>query len=100
MPKNIRLGYKLPTLANTLAFYNTATITAVKSFIVQAPGVLKTLGISIMTLMAHYLSGYECDRKTQTFLVFFINLAFLWVVIETFVCYNRAILKAPRHLAQ
>jgi hypothetical protein len=25
-------------LANTLAYYNTATITAVKSFIVQAPG--------------------------------------------------------------
>jgi hypothetical protein len=26
-------------MANTLAFYDTATITAVKSFIVQAPGV-------------------------------------------------------------
>ncbi len=25
-------------MANTLAYYNTATITAVKSFIVQAPG--------------------------------------------------------------
>ncbi len=25
-------------VANTLAYYNTATITAVKSFIVQAPG--------------------------------------------------------------
>ncbi len=26
-------------MANTLAYYDTATITAVKSFIVQAPGV-------------------------------------------------------------
>jgi hypothetical protein len=26
-------------VANTLAYYDTATITAVKSFIVQAPGV-------------------------------------------------------------
>jgi hypothetical protein len=25
-------------VANTLAYYNTATITAIKSFIVQAPG--------------------------------------------------------------
>jgi hypothetical protein len=32
-------------VANTLAYYNTATITAVKSFIVQAPGdnIYKTL---------------------------------------------------------
>ncbi len=28
-------------VANTLAYYDTATITAVKSFIVQAPGQLK-----------------------------------------------------------
>jgi len=28
-------------VANTLAYYDTATITAVKSFIVQAPGVGK-----------------------------------------------------------
>ncbi len=28
-------------VANTLAYYNTATITAVKSFIVQGPGWLK-----------------------------------------------------------
>jgi hypothetical protein len=35
---NIRLGWKLMEVANTLAYYDTATITAVKSFIVQAPG--------------------------------------------------------------
>jgi hypothetical protein len=28
-------------VANTLAYYDTATITAVKSFIVQAPGAIK-----------------------------------------------------------
>jgi hypothetical protein len=34
---NIRLVWKRLTLANTLAYYNTARITAMKSFIVQAP---------------------------------------------------------------
>ncbi len=29
-------------VANTLAFYDTATITPVKSFIVQAPGIEKS----------------------------------------------------------
>jgi len=33
-------------VANTLAYYDTATITAVKSFIVQAPGRIKLLGWS------------------------------------------------------
>jgi hypothetical protein len=36
---NIRLGWKSMQLANTLAYYNTAIITAVKRFIVQGPGV-------------------------------------------------------------
>jgi hypothetical protein len=31
-------------VANTLAYYVTATITAVKSFIVQAPGVISFTG--------------------------------------------------------
>ncbi len=38
MPTNIRLGWKSVQVANTLAYYDTAIITAVKSFIVQAPG--------------------------------------------------------------
>jgi len=35
-------------VANTLAYYDTATITAVKSFIVQAPGqrIFITLGLA------------------------------------------------------
>ncbi len=36
-PVNIKLGWKKMVVPNTLAYYNTAPITAVKSFIVQAP---------------------------------------------------------------
>jgi hypothetical protein len=39
LPAKIRLGRKWLILVNTLAYYDTATITAVKSFIVQTPGV-------------------------------------------------------------
>jgi hypothetical protein len=35
LPANIRLRWKLMAVANTLAYYITATITAVKNFIVQ-----------------------------------------------------------------
>jgi hypothetical protein len=35
---NIRLGWKSMTNPNTLAYYDRATITDVKSFIVQPPG--------------------------------------------------------------
>jgi hypothetical protein len=38
LPANIRLGRKLMAVSNTLAYYDTATITAVKSFIIQTPG--------------------------------------------------------------
>ncbi len=40
MPANTRLGWKSLTLANTLSYCNAATITIVKSFIVQAPGLI------------------------------------------------------------
>ncbi len=36
LPENIRLGWKWVEKANTLAYCITATITAVKSFIVEA----------------------------------------------------------------
>jgi hypothetical protein len=36
MLTNIRLGWKRMEVANTLAYYNTATLAASKSFIVQA----------------------------------------------------------------
>jgi hypothetical protein len=35
---NIRLGWKKMDVANNLAYYNTVTITAVKSFIVEVLG--------------------------------------------------------------
>jgi hypothetical protein len=38
LPANIRLRWKSMAVANILAYYVTATITAVKSFIVQATG--------------------------------------------------------------
>ncbi len=38
LPTNIRLGWKSMQVANTLDYYDTAIISAVKSFIVQAPG--------------------------------------------------------------
>jgi hypothetical protein len=38
LPTNIRLGWKLMEVANTLAYYDTASIAVLKSFIVQAPG--------------------------------------------------------------
>jgi hypothetical protein len=38
LPTNFRLGWKSMQVANTLAYYDTAIITAVKSFIVLAPG--------------------------------------------------------------
>ncbi len=40
-------------MANTLAYYNTATITAVKSFIVQAPEVVFSIS-SVVYTMKHY----------------------------------------------
>ncbi len=38
LPANIRLEWKSMEVGNTLAYYDMATITAVKSFIVQGPG--------------------------------------------------------------
>ncbi len=37
MPTKIRLGCKIMAMANTLAYYDMATIPVVKSFIVQVP---------------------------------------------------------------
>ena len=39
LPTNIRLGWMSMQVANTLAYYDMAIITAVKNFIVQVPGV-------------------------------------------------------------
>jgi hypothetical protein len=41
-------------VANTLAYYDTATITAVKSFIVQAPGVIYYNSMAITMIIFSY----------------------------------------------
>jgi hypothetical protein len=37
MPVNVRLGWNSMDVVNTLAYYNAATLTVVKKFIVQDP---------------------------------------------------------------
>ncbi len=46
LPANITVGWKLIAVTNTLAYFNTATIASVKSFIVQDPGGLAGLACS------------------------------------------------------
>ena len=48
LPANIRFEWKQTEVVNTLAYYDTATITSVKSFIVQAPGVVAVLVTAAM----------------------------------------------------
>ncbi len=58
-------------MANTLAYYDTATITAVKSFIVQAPGVL------MINTLVYYENPYITTLKS------FIGLAPLYSKVPT-----------------
>jgi len=44
----LKQGWKGMTVTNTLAYYDTVTITAVKSFIVQAPEANVTLFVSVI----------------------------------------------------
>ncbi len=49
-------------MANTLVYYYTATITAVKSFIVQAPRVSSQFGASLLEAVftiINFLNGYS-----------------------------------------
>jgi hypothetical protein len=48
LPANIRPGWKRMEVANPLAYYYMATITAVKSFIVQAPERRYAIGIEFL----------------------------------------------------
>jgi hypothetical protein len=58
-------------VANTLAYYDTATITAVKSFIVQAPGWVKkglfehkcSLALILLTFLDTKLMKYKAFNK-------------------------------------
>ncbi len=58
LPTNIRPGWKWPEVTNTLAYYNTATITAVKSWIVLP--ITKSWKIET-TLIQKGLQWEACD---------------------------------------
>jgi len=51
LPANIRLEWKSMEVGNTLAYYDMATITAVKSFIVQAPEVKEEIEKSLFDVV-------------------------------------------------
>ncbi len=56
-------------MANTLAYYDTATITAVKSFIVQAPGGLSSiLYLNVVHFSTSVLIRYLWQLETIVFL--------------------------------
>ncbi len=71
-------------VANTLAFYDTATIAAVKSFIAQAPGanVIKNTAV-ILTLL---FLGLNCNGNLlpncSVLLPFWVKLCFITLVTE------------------
>jgi hypothetical protein len=51
LPANIRLKWKSMEVGNTLAYYDMATITAVKSFIVQAREVKEEIEKSLFDVV-------------------------------------------------
>jgi hypothetical protein len=51
---SLRFGWKWLTVSNTLAYYDTATFTAVKSFIVQVPGLSVSVKASVNWSWAPY----------------------------------------------
>ena len=67
LARNIGLEWKWLTLTNTLAYYNTARITAVKSFIVQAPVVFTYFCQNIMKgflLLSENVTKKNNNNKT------------------------------------
>ncbi len=53
-PTNIRLLWKLLTVPNTVAYYHSELITAVKSFIVQSTWLFSLLSFPLMGLAREY----------------------------------------------
>ncbi len=90
---NIRLGRKSMQVANTLAYYDTAIITAVKRFIVQAPGVklLKLFLCNVSQYLREFnwnydriIINYELKRLITsglgtTFIIFWTDLFTVFV---------------------
>ncbi len=62
LPTNIRPWCKWWEVANALAYYDTATIDAVKSFIVQAPGGIQTLNLRFMSRVFCHCSGLKYSK--------------------------------------
>ncbi len=77
LPANIRLGWKSMQVANTLAYYYTTLITAVKSFIVKAAGLEQKL-VKIQKLIGQFFSKKKISFHLITFLTsknnFFVSI--------------------------
>jgi hypothetical protein len=73
LPANIRLEWKSMEVGNTLAYYVLATITAVKSFIVQAPEVKEEIEKSLFDVVvgADLQSAWSKRRKGFKLLLLF-----------------------------
>ncbi len=57
LPVNVRIGWNLMEVANTLTYYKKATTTAVTSFIIQAPRVFVHCFVFLGSSLGAYLSG-------------------------------------------
>jgi hypothetical protein len=68
LPANIRLGCKWMVVANTLAYYDVATIMTVKFLIVHAQGVVFTNVIFFITYKS--ANKLECFNNKPFYLVF------------------------------
>jgi hypothetical protein len=89
MPTNIRLGWKSTQVANTLAYYEKAIITAVKSFIVQ------TLSLLLQTYLAKLF--YKLYKKSNSVLILIIFFTDCYQVLST---RRRLVDATKRHDAQ
>jgi hypothetical protein len=65
LPPNIKLGWKCREVANTLAYYDTATITAVKTFIVQAQHYLYFSNFQPLRQSKQSLKLYVYGQKNE-----------------------------------
>ncbi len=79
LPTNIRQGWNSVQVANTLAYYDTAIITAVKSFLVQAAGISFLAFKKPRENKKSCQKGHNCSQKsfvsTKKKTFFFIKVA-------------------------
>jgi hypothetical protein len=67
LPAKIILGWKINAVANTLAYCDTSTITAVKSFAFQGPVIKPFLSTLWCSILANILTQAECLRVKLKF---------------------------------